>query len=280
MLQPNDKGYQLIKRELSKFLNLEDNMYKDTYLLRRISARARRLGMNNLMDYYLFLKKNKNELEQLLLTITINTTEFFRDPIVWKTFQNKLLPEIIRYKWMNNLKEIRIWSAACSSGQEPYSIAMVVHEVLGGKLDRFKVSILATDIDTKALATAMSGIYPKNIVDKQVPPSLRKKYFIDEGDYYKVSSSLKKLITFKHFNLLSKSYPKGFDIIFLRNVLIYMTHEAQGIVFKNIYSSLQDHGYLILGRTESIIGKFAYLFRLYDLSSRVYKKNLELIKNG
>jgi len=95
---------QVIKRELSKFLNLEDNMYKDTYLLRRISARARRLGVNNLMDYYLFLKKNKNELEQLLLTITINTTEFFRDPIVWKTFQNKLLPEIIRYKQMNNLK--------------------------------------------------------------------------------------------------------------------------------------------------------------------------------
>ncbi|AIF69318.1 hypothetical protein PAP_04535 [Palaeococcus pacificus DY20341] len=275
-----NNGYQLIKKELSKYLNLEDNAYKETYLLRRISVRARKLGFsNNLLDYYQFLKKNKEEIEELLLTITINTSEFFRDPILWKTLQNKIFPELIKNKQKSGSNSIRIWSAACSYGQEPYSIAMTLYETLGPDLKGFKISILATDIDTQALANAIAGTYPENALDK-IPAKLREKYFIQEKNRYKVKNSLKQLVKFKTFNLLSFPYPKGFDIIFLRNVLIYMTRQSQEKIFKNIYRSLQEDGYLILGTTESILGESSRLFKIYNLKARIYKKNLELVRYG
>ncbi|AMQ17804.1 CheR family methyltransferase [Thermococcus peptonophilus] len=278
MNEVNDRGYQLIKQELFKYLNADSNAYKDSYLLRRIRARMRKLGINDFMEYYRIIKKNKQELDDLLLTVAINVTEFFRDPIVWKTIERKVLPELIEYKRKHYDTTIRIWSAACSTGQEPYSIAMLFSEFLGDDLKRYRLKILATDIDREALNTAIRGVYPKEIVEKSVPKSLIQKYFLPMGDHYRISPQIRRYVEFRRFNLLSDRYPRGFDMIFIRNVLIYMTKEAQESVFRKLYDSLEDHGYLVLGKTETILGSAARLFKLYDLVARIYvkRKNVEV----
>ncbi|MDK2984076.1 MAG: chemotaxis protein methyltransferase CheR [Thermococcaceae archaeon] len=264
-----DRGYQLIKQELFRHLRTDSNAYKDSYLIRRIRARMRKLGISDFMDYYRLIKKNKAELDDLLLTVAINVTEFFRDPIVWRTLESKVLPELIRFKKENHFTTIRVWSAACSTGQEPYSIAMMFSEFLGQDIKRYNLSILATDIDREALNIAIKGVYPRETVEKSVPKHLIRKYFLPMGDHYRISPQLRRYVKFQHFNLLSKEYPKGFDMIFIRNVLIYMTKEAQEEIFRRLYDSLEDHGYLILGKTETILGDASKLFKLYSLVGRV-----------
>jgi len=275
-----DRGYELIKAELFRHLGVRGDAYKDTYLKRRIQARMRKLGISNTMEYYQLLKKNRQELNNLILTVAINVTEFFRDPPVWKTFQKKIIPELVQYKQEVNSNSIKIWSAACSTGQEPYSIAISLYEALGDDLKGFKVSILGTDIDREALQIAIKGVYPSEIVEKNVPKHIINKYFLKSDEFYRVLPKLRKLVKFQHFNLFSRLYPKGFDVIFLRNVLIYMEKEAQEKVFRQMYDALEDHGYLILGKTETILGNASHLFKLYDLPSRIYKKNLEVNYHG
>ncbi|AEH25208.1 CheR family methyltransferase [Pyrococcus yayanosii] len=271
-----EKAFQLIKAEIFKRLGAKMDAYKDSYLRRRIRARMRKLGIASYVEYYQLLKKSKEEFEELLLTIAINVTEFFRDPIVWKTFQKKVIPELVDFKRKHHQSSIKVWSAACSTGQEPYSIAMSFYEVLGPNLDGFRVSILATDIDREALHVAMRGEYPEDAVEKQVPKHMIPKYFVKVNERYRIKPEIRKLVNFRWFNLLSSKYPVGFDVIFIRNVLIYMNREAQEEIFMKLYESLEDHGYLILGKTETILGKSAHLFKLYDLVARIYKKNLEV----
>ncbi|EHR77513.1 chemotaxis protein [Thermococcus litoralis DSM 5473] len=271
-----DRGYELIKAELFKHLGVSGDAYKDTYLKRRIQARMRKLGISNTMEYYQLLRKNRQELNNLILTVAINVTEFFRDPPVWRTFQKKIIPELIRYKREANSRSIKIWSAACSTGQEPYSIAISLYETLGDDLKGFKISILGTDIDREALQIAIKGVYPVEVVEKNIPKHVINKYFLKSDEFYRVLPKLRKLVKFQHFNLFSRAYPKGFDVIFLRNVLIYMEKEAQEKVFRQMYEALENHGYLILGKTETILGNASHLFKLYDLPSRIYKKNLEV----
>ena len=275
-----DRGYELIKNELFKHLGVSGDAYKEAYLKRRIQARIRKLGISDTMEYYRLLKKNRQELNNLILTVAINVTEFFRDPLIWKTFQKKIIPELVHYKQENRDTSIKIWSAACSTGQEPYSIAMSFYEVLGENLGEFKISILATDIDREALQIASKGVYPSDIVEKYIPKNLINKYFLKSDEFYRVLPKIRRLVRFQQFNLFSKIYPKGFDVIFLRNVLIYMKKEAQEKVFRQMYDALEDHGYLILGKTETILGSSSALFKMYDLLSRVYKKNLEVNRYG
>jgi len=279
-MEAMDKGYQLIKQELFRHLGVDTNAYKDTYLLRRIKVRMRKLGISSFMEYYKLLKRDRAELENLLLTVAINVTEFFRDPIVWRILERKVLPELKRYKEEHHEVTIKVWSAACSTGQEPYSIAIMFREFLGDEIRRFRVSILATDIDREALAIAIRGIYPRDVVEKSVPRHLINKYFRLEGDHYKVVPEIKRHVKFRYFNLLSPDYPRGFDMIFIRNVLIYMTREAQEQIFRRLYDSLEDHGYLVLGKTETILGEASKLFKLYDLTARVYVKRLGVVVDG
>ncbi len=281
MMDVKDPGYVKIKVELFRHLKVSSDAYKDTYLMRRIRARMRKLGVKDYLEYYRIIKTNKQELDELLLTVAINVTEFFRDPVVWKAFEKKVIPELVKYKKEHHNGLIRIWSAACSTGQEPYSIAMTLYEALGGSLGGFRAQILATDIDREALATAMRGEYPAEVVEKQMSRHMISKYFTRVGDErYRIAPKVKRLVKFQQFNLFGSKYPKGFDVIFIRNVLIYVKRDAQEEVFAKLYNSLEDHGYLVLGKTETILGNAARLFKLYDLIARIYRKNLEVKKHG
>lgn len=184
--------------------------------------------------------------------MTINVSEFYRNPPQWKILEEKVLPYLFEKAGSKNIK---IWSAACSTGDEPYSLAMLMSKFVPLK----QISIFATDIDKQILNQAQTGLYnAKSIVG--VPAEFKAKYFEEVGKSFKISDEIKKCVTFKQHNLLKDPYPKGMDLIVCRNVLIYFTNEAKDEIYHKFNHSLKEGGVLFVGSTEQIIGyqKFNY----------------------
>ncbi|HOJ49191.1 MAG TPA: protein-glutamate O-methyltransferase CheR [Spirochaetota bacterium] len=204
--------------------------------------------------------------QDIINRLTTNFTYFFREPIHFKFLkwylQNKGKRE----------KEIRIWSAACSSGEEPYTIAITSHEAMN--IYNYDFKILATDISTKVLVRAYSGLYEGEKIRKYVPPNLIAKYFDYNinNDMYLVKKSVKDLIAFRKFNLKSNPYPfkRQFDIVFLRNVMIYFANPEKELLLNNMYNHIKEGGYLIIGLGESLIGvKHPFKLTKYSIYQKV-----------
>lgn len=245
------------------FNRLRDIVYKEAgiklsdvkkiLMQSRLMKRLRELRLDSFAEYYDYLIENYNEEKiNFINLITTNKTDFFRENDHFEFMKNVLLPEYQR----RGMKEIRIWSAGCSTGEEPYTIAMVVSEFFGTS-NPPEILILATDIDTQVLQKAKNGIYSEDHL-ATVDQKYLKKYFIqgtgeNEG-YYQVSNSLKELIYFRRLNLLQDEYPmkKQFDIIFCRNVIIYFDRETQKKLFAKFYHYLKDDGCLLIGHSENI----------------------------
>ena len=192
--------------------------------------------------------------------ITINVSEFFRNPRQWDILKNIVLPEYL------SKDEIRIWSCACSTGDEPYSLAMLLAEFIPMK----KIKIFATDIDKMVLKQAKKGIYDyKSLLN--VPSEMLGRYFkrID-SKHYKISDEIKKCVHFRRLNLLEDEFPKRTDLILCRNVIIYFTDDAKNALYKKFYNSLNSNGVLFLGCTEQIVDYKEYNYDLIE--SFFYKK--------
>ncbi len=238
----------------------------------RLTKRIRQLKMGSFAEYSEFVRENYNdELVHLINCITTNKTDFFRENRHFEFMENTIFPE-----WMGKKKNsIRIWSAGCSTGEEPYTIAMVVLEHLPGAAAK-DVKILATDIDTTVLEKGATGMYSAdNVADIDTP--LLKKYFLrgrgpNEGNFM-AKDPLKKMIRFRRLNLLDETYPmKGqFDLIFCRNVIIYFDRETQLRLFERFYNYLRDDGYLFVGHSETLTG-LTSRFKL--VSNSIYRKVL------
>lgn len=253
----------------NEFKELRDYMYEKTgvYLKdtkknlvkSRLSKRIKELNLSSFKDYLKLIRSSKKEAEVFINFITTNETYFFRE--------REHLEFLVKTIKDNRISNISIWSAACSSGEEPYSTAIYLKENCPG----LKFSILATDINTQMLDTAKKGIY-NHFRLRATPDEWKEKYFKmieKKGNYVIYQLDLKKIsgVNFKYHNLLKSQYNK-FDIIFLRNVLIYFDKESKKRVFMNMKKSLKSSGYLILGKSESMMD-------LYDefkfISSSVYK---------
>ena len=193
---------------------------------------------------------------KIIDAITTNETSFFRDTSPFELLQHKLIPELIDRRTKTGVRPlpIRIWSAACSTGQEVYSTGIVLKELLGD-LRGYDVRILGTDISDRAVAQASYGHYSRQELDRGMPPDRVTKYFGGNGDRWKIRDDVRALATFKTMNLLEPfAFPVPFDIIFCRNVAIYFTEPDKVRLFKNIGKYLAKDGYLIIGGTESISG--------------------------
>lgn len=211
---------------------------------RRIDSLLTKHGMGDYGKYVLALKADRQLFEEFINHITINVSEFYRDPPQWKMMEDSVLPVLVR-KFGRNL---RIWSAACSTGDEPYSLVMA----LSRHLPLSNIRILATDLDKQVIAKARTGIYPEKSV-ASVPPDLKRRYFRQIGDSYKIADEIKACVEFKEHNLLKDTYPSGFHLIVCRNVLIYFTEEAKDAVFRKYFQSLAGGGVLFIGSAEQIM---------------------------
>lgn len=236
--------YEYFKKEILALTSIDLNSYKEKQMKRRIDtliAKNKIVGYDN---YVHALRQNKQLFEEFVNYITINVSEFYRNPEQWKVMDEQIIPELIK-KFGRNLK---IWSAACSTGDEPYSLVMAFSR----HLPLSNIKIFATDLDKQVIAKAKVGLYSeKSIVS--VPEDLKKKYFTQVGPSYKISDEIKARVEFKEHNLLKDIYPTDCHLIVCRNVLIYFTEEAKDEVFRKYYQSLAKGGMLFIGSTEQIM---------------------------
>jgi len=276
MLQQfSEKDFNLFQKLVKSKVGISIRPGKKNILGVKLAHRLRQLGLTSYFAYYRYLLKPEGikELQHLANTVTIDTTEFFRGKRQFKLLREHILPELIRQK--NKKKRIRIWSSGCSTGQEPYSIAMLINEMAGIDMS-WDIKILATDINTYSLKIAYLGRYSKKQVE-DVPAKYLKKYFykelVGQEEFFQIKELLKKRLIFRRLNLLmSINRIKGpVDMIFCQNVMIYFDAGTKKMISDQFYRLLGPKGYLCLGLSESLFG-IDDRFKLIE--SSIYRKKL------
>jgi len=253
--------YPLFTKLIKEKTNIDLTLYKETQMKRRLTSLRDKRGYDQFESYYHAIVNDQVLMEEFLDKMTINVSEFFRNAKRWEVLEKEILPELLKRN-----PHLRIWSAACSTGDEPYSIAMILSQLT----DLKNVSILATDIDEKILERAKKGIYTERAL-KEVPERLKRRYFTYKDSLYTINDKLKKSITFKAHNLLHDPYPKGFDLIVCRNVMIYFTSEAKEQIYHQFSDSLVNEGVFFVGSTEQIFTPEKYNLEL--LQTFFYQKS-------
>ncbi len=236
--------YEYFKREIMTLTAIDLNSYKEKQMKRRIDTLISKHEIKGYDQYMKALKTNREYFEEFINYITINVSEFYRNPDQWKILDETIIPELIG-KFGKNLK---IWSAACSTGDEPYSLVMA----LSRHIPLNQIRIYATDLDKQVIAKAKVGLYAEKSI-ASVPIDFKKKYFTQVGPSYKISDEIKSRVEFREHNLLKDAYPSDYHLIVCRNVLIYFTEEAKEEVFCKFNKSLAKGGVLFIGSTEQII---------------------------
>jgi chemotaxis protein methyltransferase CheR len=228
-------------------------------------------GSKNYGDYVKLLKENTDERAVLMDTLTVNVTNFFRNSEVYDIIEKEVLPAVIKARGAGHIKSIKIWSAGCSIGVEAYSIAMLLHHILGDSIKRYNISITGTDIDKASLQQAQQGVYSEAEM-KDVRPAFLKKYFVLQGNQYHVIDELKKMTHFKSHDMISGLKMSGFDIIFCRNVTIYFEKELQETLYMDFYNGLNENGFFVMGKTETLLGPSKDRFKPFNAKERIYCK--------
>ena len=274
-----------MKLTLDEFERFSDLIYRRTgirfepnkfyFVEKRIEKRMEELGISSYSQYLRLLKfgdPNGEEFQRLIELLTINETYFFRDFSQLQAFAEHCLPLVVEKKINSGDESIRIWSAGCSTGEEPYTLSIILNEMID--TNEWNIEIVATDIDTKALERAKNGIYDARSV-KDVPRDYLKKYFINSGSKYILKEEIKKFVKFEHSNLSDftsiRKY-RGFDFICCRNVLIYFDEISRKKVVDYFYIALNKGGFIFLSSTESL-SRITTAFKLIKLGPHlVYMK--------
>lgn len=236
--------YEYFKKAVLDLTKVDLNAYKEKQMKRRIDTLISKNGITGYDKYVHALSTSKERFDEFVNYITINVSEFYRNPDQWKVLDQEIIPELIR-KFGTNLK---VWSAACSTGDEPYSLVMA----LSRHIPVNKIHILATDLDKQVIQKAKVGLYSEKSV-AAVPADLKQKFFTKVGPSYQISEAIKSRVEFKEHNLLRDAYPTDYHLIVCRNVLIYFTEEAKDEVFRKFQKALATGGILFIGSTEQII---------------------------
>lgn len=254
------QGYEIFKERVYKLTGINLSSYKERQMKRRIESLITRNKFTSYESYFKAINTDPKLLDEFINYLTINVSEFYRNPAQWKVLEEDVIPHLLKHK-----SRLKIWSAACSTGEEPYSLVML--------LTRFfplnQISVLATDIDRGALKKADVGIYSEKSLNN-LPREFVHSYFTKHNGDYKINDEIKRQVDFKHFNLLEDIYPSQCDLIVCRNVMIYFTEEAKNDIYVKFHNSLSNEGVLFVGSTEQIILPNRY--NLTPLKTFFYKK--------
>ncbi|MEH2197468.1 CheR family methyltransferase [Nostoc sp.] len=242
--------------------------YKRSTLMRRVRKRMQSLTIENFEEYLDYLEVDPEEFNYLFNTILINVTAFFRDSSAWQYLAEEILPNLIKNKKTSD--QIRIWSAGCASGEEAYTLAMLMTEMLGAENFRQRVKIYATDVDEDALNQARQAVYSAKDI-QAVPEELRQKYFEIIGNRYVFRPDLRRSVIFGRHDLLRDAPISRLDLLVSRNTMMYFNSETQGRILARFHFALNDNGYLFLGKAEMLL-MHSNLFTPIDLKNRIFSK--------
>ncbi len=240
--------YQTIKSQIKQIMRIDLDHYKDEQMRRRLDSWLVRSGAPTWADYFARVRSDSKEMLRFRDYLTINVTALFRDPERWTALREQVMPELLRaaLQLRPSSPGLRIWSAGCSIGAEPYTIVMLLDEIAPQRHH----TILATDLDKGAISRAMSGGGFNNDEIANLSPAQRSKYLDAGGPPYRVKQSVLKKIDFKEHNLLSDPFPTDMDLIICRNVVIYFTTETKDMLYRRFSQALRPGGYLFVGATE------------------------------
>lgn len=275
----DNQELQLILEKIYGERGFDFREYRETTLTRRLSRRLTARGLKTYADYARLLDQDPSEYDKIFNDLTINVTSFFRDKVAFKALEEVALPALINQsqKGANtqsqSQRNLRIWSAGCATGEEPYSIAMLLLELLGPKISQWQVAIIATDIDAKALDRARAGVFARKEVEA-IPPAWLGKHFVHKDGSFHAHPALRRLVTFEAHNLVSdQTYPyHDLDLLVCRNVFIYFKPTLQTRILKGFYQGVKAGGFLLLGKAEMPLGEIKNLFDCLDLKAKLFRK--------
>src|SRR5438128_9507667 len=265
---PQDPDFDRLLQYLLENRGFDFSGYKRTTLHRRLAKRMSQVGVADYKAYLEYLQLHQEEFAALFNTILINVTGYVRDAPAWEYLQREILPRMIAGK--EKYEPIRVWSAGVASGEEAYSVAMLLSEALGASEYRDRTKIYATDVDEDALTQARQGRAEEKDLE-EVPEELREKYFEREGDRYLLRSDLRRSIIFGRHDLVQDAPISRIDLLICRNTLMYFEGETQGKILARLHYALHENGYLFLGKAEMLLSRDA-LFTPVELKQRVFSK--------
>jgi chemotaxis protein methyltransferase CheR len=245
-----DPDFELYRKFIYDQSGIHFSATNRSILESRLKERLRDKKMNNYREYYDLIVRDKEEMKLLLDSVTTNLTRFFRNTAHFDAFEKYVVPDLIKAKQSGPDRKIRIWSAGCSTGEEPYTIAMIAKDILPAG---WGVEIVASDISLKSLMVGKEGFYPDSRI-QGIPEDFLKKYFERKTNGYQIKDEIKSLIRFDYHNLKYDSGARGLDIVFCRNVLIYFDETAQKATVERFWDSMSSHSYLFIGHSESLFG--------------------------
>jgi chemotaxis protein methyltransferase CheR len=249
-----DRDFSQFIENIKRKTGIDLSLYKEAQMKRRLTSLRVKRGYHTFAAYYEALMREQQLFQEFLDRITINVSEFFRNPNRWEVLENKVLPRLIQQSG-----RLKCWSAACSTGEEPYTLSMILHR----RNWINQASILATDIDEGAIAKAKEGIYSERSL-QDAPRDTVSRFFAKDGLLYKISPEIKNTVTFKRHNLLADPFDTQFDLIICRNVMIYFTDEAKHELYHKFNRALRPGGVLFVGSTEQIFQPQQYHFETED----------------
>ncbi|HEV2132507.1 MAG TPA: CheR family methyltransferase [Longimicrobiaceae bacterium] len=268
MASQADAAFEELLEYLKRQRGFDFTGYKPVGLMRRVRKRMAEVGTADFDAYRDYLEVHPDEFALLFNTILINVTDFFRDTEAWTRIAEEFIPRILRGKRSD--QPIRVWSAGCSTGEEPYTLMILLVEALGPERFKEQVKIYATDVDDEALARARQGSYTAAELEN-VPEALRERYFEPSGSRFVVRPDLRRSVIFGRLDLASDAPISRLDLLVCRNTLMYFTAEAQSRILARLHLALNDSGYLFLGRAEMLLTR-SNLFVPADLKPRIFTK--------
>jgi len=264
-----DSQLHFLFRKVLHRWGVDLKQYKINFVKRRIKIRLDANDLKNYIQYVSLLNRNPSEYFELFRTLSINVSEFFRDKDVFEILSRKIIPALLNE---GNYSPIRIWCAGCATGEEPYSIAILLSEISKKHNFRF-LRIIATDKSSKAIEFGKIGKYHNSAL-KNLPIFLLNKYFTpsEDKEYFQVSDKLKDLVDFEVSDIFSDPPPKEINAIFCRNLIIYVNRDMHSELFTKFHSSLKKRGYLVLGKSETIFSESSKLFKTISPPLRIFMK--------
>ncbi|MBO4247241.1 protein-glutamate O-methyltransferase CheR [Halomicrobium sp. IBSBa] len=268
MSQGDQRQFQELLEFIGAEMDFESGFYNDAYLDRRITARMRRTDIDSYREYQRRLERDDDERAALLDSLSINVTGFFRNPEAWESLRSVLRDLTDQHRRVN------LWSAPCADGREPYSAAMLALD--DPQVDDRSVSILGTDINEDILRAAREGTYETShttdIADELAPLDDYSEYIEREGDSFRIRKRVSDMVEFEQHDLIRGASKRDFDLVFCRNLLIYIDGEYKVPIFETIEESLREGGYLMIGMTETLPTACRDSFEAVDKQHRIYRK--------
>lgn len=250
-----DKEYALFVQKFHRYSGIDLALYKEAQMNRRLRTLFKKRGFERYDDYFYHVQKNQEAYLELIDRMTINVTEFYRNKQRWEILENVVIPYLLKEK-----SALKCWSAACSTGEEAYTLVMTLNRYL----PFHRIHVLATDIDETVLEGAKKGAYEENALKGCEEEQIKKHFTKDENGRYHVKDEVKRCVTFKKHNLLQDTFEEDYDLIICRNAMIYFTEAAKELLYRKFRDALSETGVFFVGSTEQIFNPKKYGFEVFD----------------